>query len=90
MSRNEILRPTESKQEAREKGPDYYTGQQIQPWDVADCQPYEQRIGYYKMSAIAYLMRLGLKEGTDDVVEVGKAIHYLEKLREVLKKGEQK
>lgn len=69
---------------ARNRGPAYYKNQSIQPWDVADTMPYPQRIGYYKMSAIAYLMRLGNKDGTEEITEVDKAIHYLEKLKEVI------
>lgn len=73
------------KKPARETGPDYYRNQPIQPWDVIDADaPPEERIGYYRWTAIAYLMRMGEKPDNPRTQEVKKAKHYLEKLLEVL------
>jgi len=66
----------------KQVGGSHYKDQSIQPWDVVDTWPLEQRIGYYRGNALKYLLRMGSKDET--VQEVGKAIHYLEKLSEVL------
>lgn len=67
---------------ARDKGPDYYRLARVQPWDVIDTWPIEQRIGFYRGNAIKYLMRMGSKD--EEVGEIRKALHYTEKLLEVL------
>lgn len=67
----------------RQVGGTYYKDMEIQPWEVVDTWPMEQRIGYYRGNALAYLMRLGAKD--DPVGDAGKAGHYSEKLAEVLK-----
>jgi len=54
----------------------------VQPWDVADTWPIEQRIGYYRGGALKYIMRMGSKDESKQ--EIAKAVHYLEKLLEVL------
>lgn len=68
---------------ARQIGGDHYKKMGIEPWDVVDTWPYEQRIGYYRGGALKYVMRSGNKD--DEIQEAGKAIHYLEKLIETLK-----
>ncbi len=68
---------------ARQVGGDYYKRMGVQPWDVVDTWPLEQRIGYYRGNALKYLLRMGSKD--DAPQEIGKGIHYLEKLLEVLK-----
>jgi hypothetical protein len=55
----------------------------IQPWDVIDTWPLEQRIGFYRGSALAYIIRAGTKGPA--VEDLRKARHYLDKLIEVLK-----
>lgn len=64
-------------------GGDYYKTVAIQPWDVVDTWPLEQRIGYYRGGALKYVMRMGAKGASAQ--EIAKGKHYLEKLLEVLK-----
>jgi len=68
---------------AKQVGGSHYKDMGVQPWDVVDTWPYQQRIGYYRGGALKYVMRSGSKD--DEVQEAQKAIHYLEKLIEVLK-----
>jgi len=63
-------------------GGKHYKALPIEPWDVVDTWPLEQRIGYYRGNAMKYVMRMGAKD--EVLIEVGKVIHYLEKLSEVL------
>lgn len=60
----------------------HYKAMNVQPWDVVDTWPIEQRIGAYRHGALKYLMRMGKKD--ESAQEIKKAIHYLEKLVEVL------
>lgn len=67
-------------------GGDHYTRMQVQPWDVIDTWPMEQRIGFLKGNAIKYLMRMGTKgSGIDDA---RKAAHYLSKLLDTMTEQE--
>ena len=68
---------------AKQVGGDHYKKMGIQTWDVVDTWPLEQQIGYYRGNALKYVMRIGSKD--EEIQEAGKAIHYLEKLIEVLK-----
>lgn len=68
---------------AKQVGGDHYKKMKVQTWDVVDTWPIEQRIGYYRGNAMKYLMRMGTKD--ESIQEIGKGIHYLEKLMEVLK-----
>lgn len=79
------IRTANAKLAANEKqvGGAHYKNMGVQPWDVVDTWPYQQRIGYYRGGALKYVMRSGSKD--DEVQEAQKAIHYLEKLIEVLK-----
>jgi hypothetical protein len=54
----------------------------VEVWDVVDCWPLEQQIGYYRGNALKYLMRAGTKDERGQ--EIRKAMHYLEKLLETL------
>jgi hypothetical protein len=54
----------------------------VEPWDVIDTWPVEQRIGAYRAGALKYVMRMGTKD--ENVKELRKAGHYIEKLIEVL------
>jgi len=54
----------------------------VEPWDVVDTWPLEQRIGAYRAGALKYIMRMGNKDESQQ--EIAKGIHYLEKLLEVL------
>jgi hypothetical protein len=68
---------------AKQVGGVHYKKMGIEPWDVIDTWPVEQRIGAYRAGALKYIMRMGSKD--EEVQEIGKGIHYLEKLTEVLK-----
>lgn len=68
---------------AKQVGGTHYKAMGVEPWDVVDTWPREQRIGAYRAGALKYLMRLGSKD--EEAQEIGKGIHYLEKLLEVLK-----
>lgn len=61
----------------------HYKDMGVEPWDVVDTWPLEQRIGAYRHGALKYLMRMGSKD--ERAQEIEKGIHYLEKLLEVLK-----
>jgi len=66
-------------------GGDHYINMGVQPWDVVDGWTLDEKVGYYRGNALKYLLRMGNKEGNDPLVECEKAIHYLEKLAEVLR-----
>ena len=66
-----------------QEGGDHYTSMPVQPWDVVDCWPVEQRVGYYRGNAIKYLMRLGAKGGS--IEDARKAQHYTAKLIDLLR-----
>jgi hypothetical protein len=66
----------------RQVGGDHYVEMGVQPWDVVDTWPREQRIGYYRGGALKYLMRMGSKD--ESPLEVAKGQHYIQKLLEVL------
>jgi hypothetical protein len=69
---------------ARDKqvGGTHYKAMGVEPWDVVDTWPEDQRIGYYRGGALKYIMRMGAKDESPQ--EISKGIHYLEKLLEVL------
>lgn len=66
----------------RQVGGDHYKVMGVQPWDVVDTWPREQRIGFYRGNALKYLMRMGSKD--ESPMEVAKSQHYIQKLLEVL------
>jgi hypothetical protein len=66
----------------RQVGGDHYKSMGVQPWDVVDTWPRDQRIGYYRGGALKYLMRMGSKD--ESPMEVAKGQHYIQKLLEVL------
>lgn len=63
-------------------GGDHYLRMGIQPFDVVDTWPLEQRIGFYRGGALKYLMRMGSKD--ESAQEIAKGKHYMQKLLEVL------
>lgn len=79
------IRAAEAKLRANDKqiGGDHYKNMGVEPWDVVDTWSREQRIGAYRAGALKYIMRMGSKDM--EAQEIGKGIHYLEKLLEVLK-----
>ena len=68
---------------AKQVGGTHYKDMGIEPWEVVDTWPIEQRVGAYRAGALKYLMRMGSKD--ESAQEIGKGIHYMEKLVEVLK-----
>jgi hypothetical protein len=66
----------------RQVGGNHYKAMGVQPWDVVDTWPRDQRIGYYRGGALKYLMRMGSKD--ESPLEVSKGQHYIQKLLEVL------
>jgi len=66
----------------RQVGGDHYKDMGVEPWDVVDTWPLEQRIGAYRHGALKYLMRMGSKD--EQLQEIKKCGHYIEKLIEVL------
>lgn len=68
----------------RQVGGDHYKNLAVQPWDVVDTWPLQQQVGAYRAGALKYVMRMGSKD--ESIQEIGKGIHYLEKLIEVLKR----
>ncbi|MDA8092334.1 MAG: DUF3310 domain-containing protein [Betaproteobacteria bacterium] len=74
-----------TKAKDRQVAGDHYKTMGVEPWDVIDTWPREQRIGAYRAGALKYLMRMGSKD--ESVQEIAKATHYLEKLLEVLKES---
>lgn len=63
-------------------GGDHYKNMGVEPWDVVDTWPIEQRIGYYRGGALKYTMRMGTKD--ENIQEISKGVHYMQKLVEVL------
>ena len=63
-------------------GGDHYKTAGVQPWDVVDTWPIEQQIGFHRGNALKYVMRMGTKD--ENLREIRKAAHYLQKLAEVL------
>lgn len=63
-------------------GGTHYKAMGVEPWDVVDSWPLEQRIGYYRGNALKYLMRMGSKD--EALQEIKKAAHYMQKLIEVM------
>lgn len=66
----------------RQEGGSHYKKMGVEPWDVVDTWPLEQRIGYYRGGALKYIMRMGSKDET--LQEIRKGQHYIQKLLEVL------
>lgn len=67
---------------ATQEGGSHYKEMGVQPWDVIDTWPLDQRIGAYRAGALKYIMRMGSKD--QHAQEIKKARHYCEKLVEVL------
>lgn len=63
-------------------GGDHYKTAGVQPWDVVDTWPIDQQIGFHRGNALKYVMRMETKD--ENLREIRKAAHYLQKLVEVL------
>lgn len=62
----------------------HYKDMAMQPWDVMEIvMTREEFIGFLKGNIIKYSMRSGRKDGSNDGA---KALHYRQKLNEVLGK----
>lgn len=59
-------------------GGTHYVSMPIQPWDVIDTWSLEERIGFYRGTVLAYVMRAGSKG--DQLEDFQKAQHTLAKL----------
>ena len=72
-----------SKANEYQVGGSHYKSMHVEPWDVIDgCFTKEQAKGYYRGNVIKYVMRAGRKG--NEVEDLKKAAHYLQKLIEVL------
>lgn len=63
---------------------DHYKTRRVQPWDVIDTFDHAQAIGFYRGNCVKYLMRAGTKKDNPAKQDYQKALHYLEKLLEIL------
>lgn len=63
----------------------HYKEMSVEPWDVIDTWPLEQKIGAYRAGLLKYTMRMGSKDL--EYQEIAKAVHYGEKLIEVLQEA---
>jgi hypothetical protein len=51
-----------------------YKSMPIEPWDVIDTWPLEQRIGYYRGGGLKYVMRMGTKDEAPQEIGKGKTL----------------
>ncbi len=59
----------------------HYKDMAIQPWELMESVlTHEEFIGFLKGNIIKYSLRAGRKDGSDDL---GKAKHYMMKLKEI-------
>jgi len=60
----------------------HYKDMAIQPWELMESVlTHEEVVGFLKGNVIKYAMRAGRKDGSDDL---GKARHYMMKLKEII------
>lgn len=64
-----------------QEGGNHYKLMGVQPWDIYDTWPAEQRIGAYRANCVKYVMRLEDKDSR--VLNARKLKHYAQKLVEV-------
>ena len=64
-----------------QEGGNHYKRMGVQPWDIYDTWPAEQRIGAYRANCVKYVMRLEDKDSR--VLNARKLKHYAQKLVEV-------
>lgn len=70
---------------ATQEGGDHYKRLGIEPWDVFDTWPMDQRIGAYRANCTKYIMRLDEKD--TPLLNAKKLAHYSQKLVEVLEQA---
>ena len=63
-------------------GGDHYKTKAVQPWDVYDTWPTQQRVGAYRANCVKYAMRMDDKD--TPLLNAQKLMHYAQKLVEVL------
>jgi len=63
-------------------GGDHYKSKAVQPWDVYDTWPAQQRVGAYRANCVKYIMRMDDKD--TPLLNAQKLAHYAQKLVEVL------
>jgi hypothetical protein len=80
--RIELERSKASRANDIQHGGDHYKKMGVEPWDVVDTWPLEQRLGAYRSGALKYIMRMGSKDNS--LQEIRKGQHYIQKLLEVL------
>ena len=71
---------------AIQMGGDHYKQSAVQPWDVFDTWPLQQRIGAYRANCTKYVMRLDSKD--TPLLNAQKLAHYAQKLVEVLEQAQ--
>lgn len=64
-----------------QEGGDHYKRMGVQPWDIYDTWPADQRVGAYRANCLKYVMRLEDKDSR--VLNARKLKHYAQKLVEV-------
>ena len=69
------------KANAVQEGGDHYKKMAVEPWDIYDSWPAEQRIGAYRANCVKYILRLESKDSR--VLNARKLKHYASKLVEV-------
>lgn len=71
-----------------QEGGDHYKRMGVEPWDIYDSWPAEQRIGAYRANCVKYVLRLENKDSR--VLNARKLKHYASKLVEVAEELEAK
>lgn len=73
------------------KTPNYYSATRMSPWEAFDAGllTADERLGYHKGDAIAYIVRAGRKPGEDSTRDIDKAIHHLQEMKKAIKAKEQ-
>lgn len=72
--------------DAKQIGGTHYKDMAMQPWDVMQSVlTHDEFVGFLKGNIIKYSMRQGRKDGAND--DADKAIHYAEKLDEVMRRA---
>lgn len=84
----ELVPSMEVKANDIQEGGDHYKQMAVEPWDIYDSWPAEQRIGAYRANCVKYTMRLEAKDSR--VLNARKLAHYAQKLVEVTEELERK
>ena len=77
----ELVPSMEVKANDIQEGGDHYKQMAVEPWDIYDTWPAEQRIGAYRANCVKYVLRLEDKDSR--VLNARKLKHYAQKLVEV-------